>query len=105
MPELHKKRERKKIYVSEIFFLIINYIYIISSLYSSVVEHWSCKPGVVSSNLTGGIIFVTCFIISVVQSFIITETFIMLSSAFFTHIIKYLLFDLQTFRVCSKIIY
>ena len=24
------------------------------SLYSSVVEHWSCKPGVVSSNLTGG---------------------------------------------------
>ena len=26
----------------------------IRSLYSSVVEHWSCKPGVVSSNLTGG---------------------------------------------------
>ena len=25
------------------------------SLYSSVAEHWSCKPGVVSSNLTGGI--------------------------------------------------
>ena len=24
------------------------------SLYSSVAEHWSCKPGVVSSNLTGG---------------------------------------------------
>ena len=24
------------------------------SLYSSVVEHWSRKPGVVSSNLTGG---------------------------------------------------
>ena len=29
----------------------------IRSLYSSVVEHWSCKPGVVSSNLTGGNIF------------------------------------------------
>ena len=27
------------------------------SLYSSVAEHWSCKPGVVSSNLTGGIVF------------------------------------------------
>ena len=27
-----------------------------SSLFSSVVEHWSRKPGVVSSNLTGGII-------------------------------------------------
>ena len=27
-------------------------------LYSSVAEHWSCKPGVVSSILTGGIIFV-----------------------------------------------
>ena len=26
----------------------------IRSLYSSVAEHWSCKPGVVSSNLTGG---------------------------------------------------
>ena len=26
------------------------------SLYSSVAEHWSCKPGVVSSNLTGGIV-------------------------------------------------
>ena len=25
-----------------------------SSLFSSVVEHWSRKPGVVSSNLTGG---------------------------------------------------
>ena len=25
------------------------------SLFSSVVEHWSRKPGVVSSNLTGGI--------------------------------------------------
>src|SRR6218665_585267 len=24
------------------------------SLYSSVVERWSCKPAVVSSNLTGG---------------------------------------------------
>ena len=24
------------------------------SLYSSVVEHWSCKPGVESSNLSGG---------------------------------------------------
>ena len=28
-----------------------------SSLYSSVVEHWSCKPGVLSSNLSGGILF------------------------------------------------
>ena len=28
----------------------------IHSLFSSVVEHWSRKPGVVSSNLTGGII-------------------------------------------------
>ena len=27
---------------------------IIVSLHSSVVEHWSCKPGVVSSILTGG---------------------------------------------------
>ena len=26
-------------------------------LYSSVVEHWSRKPGVVSSNLTGGSVF------------------------------------------------
>ena len=25
------------------------------SLYSSVVEHWSCKPEVVSTILTGGI--------------------------------------------------
>ena len=29
-------------------------LYITSSLYSSVVEHWSCKPGVESSNLSGG---------------------------------------------------
>ncbi len=28
-----------------------------ASLHSSVVEHWSRKPGVVSSNLTGGINF------------------------------------------------
>ena len=28
------------------------------SLYSSVVEHWSRKPGVVSSILTGGIVLV-----------------------------------------------
>ena len=27
-----------------------------TSLFSSVVEHWSRKPGVVSSNLTAGII-------------------------------------------------
>ena len=27
------------------------------SLYSSVVEHWSCKPGVMSSNLIGGSFF------------------------------------------------
>ena len=33
---------------------------VVCSLYSSVVEHWSRKPGVVSSNLTGGIYF--CFL-------------------------------------------
>ena len=27
------------------------------SLYSSVAEHWSCKPGVLSSILSGGIAF------------------------------------------------
>ena len=31
-------------------------------LYSSVVEHWSRKPGVVSSNLTGGTSFAEVFI-------------------------------------------
>ena len=30
------------------------------SLFSSVAEHWSCKPGVVSSNLTGGRKFFEC---------------------------------------------
>ena len=29
-------------------------------LYSSVAEHWSCKPGVVSSILTGGNFFSLC---------------------------------------------
>ena len=33
-------------------------------LYSSVAEHWSRKPGVVSSNLTGGITFVIFILIS-----------------------------------------
>ena len=33
-------------------------------LYSSVAEHWSRKPGVVSSNLTGGITFVIFISIS-----------------------------------------
>ena len=31
-----------------------NVIVLQRSLFSSVVEHWSRKPGVVSSNLTGG---------------------------------------------------
>ena len=34
------------------------------SLYSSVAEHWSCKPGVVSSILTGG----SCFLFLVLES-------------------------------------
>ena len=34
--------------------MILTSIHIFISLHSSVVEHWSCKPGVVSSNLTGG---------------------------------------------------
>ena len=31
------------------------------SLYSSVAEHWSCKPGVLSSILSGGIAFFDFF--------------------------------------------
>ena len=37
---------------------------ILYRLYSSVVEHWSCKPGVVSSNLTGGIVLPTLFFLN-----------------------------------------
>jgi hypothetical protein len=35
----------------------------IYSLYSSAVEHWSCKPGVVSSILTGGMSAINFLII------------------------------------------
>ena len=35
--------------------------YFIECLYSSVAEHWSCKPGVVSSTLTGGKLFFPLF--------------------------------------------
>ncbi len=40
--------------------LLLILIYI--CLHSSVAEHWSCKPGVVSSNLTGGMFYIllTC---------------------------------------------
>ena len=38
------------------FFDQISFLLVIVSLFSSVVEHWSRKPGVVSSILTGGII-------------------------------------------------
>ena len=36
----------------------VNFSYKINSLYSSVAEHWSCKPGVESSILSGGIIII-----------------------------------------------
>ena len=36
------------------FFDQISFLLVIVSLFSSVVEHWSRKPGVVSSILTGG---------------------------------------------------
>ena len=35
---------------------VIDVLKCVISLYSSVAEHWSCKPGVESSILSGGIV-------------------------------------------------
>ena len=50
-----------------IYYILVGQTYL-RSLYSSVAEHWSCKPGVESSILSGGSEQIINFTVSIIHT-------------------------------------